>query len=595
MEDFSVFGNSFQTCLSHLEKMFKWCEDTNLCLNWEKSHFMVKEGIVIGHKISKNGIEVDKAKVDAIAKLPHPITVKGICSFLGHAGFYRRFIKDFSKIARPMTRLLEKDTPFFFSKECVKASQTLKRKLTEAPILIAPDWDFPFELMCDASDFAIGAVLGKRQEKHCRPIHYASKTMTEGESNYTTTEKEMLAVVYAFKKFLSYLIMNNSIVYTDHSSLKYLFSKKDSKARLLHWVLLLQEFTFKVIDTKEAENLATDHLSRLENPHQNVLDPKEINESFPLETLNMVSFRGNLSTPCIISGTTPFCSKSVRINSSEDVYMARKPLTFSRLATMNLPGDMILICYDDDEDYTIAITPKEPDNSLSMGDEHLDTIQVMKSNEFIKSSVENLVPNPSEFEGEHECDVHACDDFTTFSNLLFDAGDDFSSSGDESFSDEDVLKKIYSNPLFDEEIISMKIDLHHFNVESDLIESLLNHDSSIISSSLKIDSLLDEFTGELIFLKLIPPGINKTDCDPEKEIRLIKKLLYDNSSPRLPKEFISESSNVAIKSFSPSHIPVEDSDSFMEEIDLSFTPDDPMPSGFEEDDYDYERDIIILA
>nr|GEV28532.1 reverse transcriptase domain-containing protein [Tanacetum cinerariifolium] len=167
------------------EKMLKRCEDTNLCLNWEKGYFMVKE--------------------------------------------------DISKIAKPMTRLLKNDTPFIFSKECVEAFQTLKRKLTEAPILIAPDWDMPFELMCDASDFAI--------------------------------EKEMLAVVYAFEKFRSYLIMNKSIMYTDHSALKYLFAKKDSKARLLRWVLILQEFTFKVIDTKGAENLAADHLSRLENPH----------------------------------------------------------------------------------------------------------------------------------------------------------------------------------------------------------------------------------------------------------------------------------------------------------------------------------------
>nr|GEY09559.1 reverse transcriptase domain-containing protein [Tanacetum cinerariifolium] len=260
MDDFSVFRNSFQSCLSHLERMLKRCEDTTLCLNWEKSHFMVKEGIVLGHKISKEGIEVDKAKVDVITKLPHPKTVKGIRSFLGHTGFYRRFIKDFSKIARPMTRLLEKDTPFLFSKECVEAFQTLKRKLTEASILIAPDWDMPFELMCDASDFAIGAVLRQRREKKFRAIHYASKTMTEAESNYTITEKEMLAVVYAFEKFRSYLIMNKSIVYTNHSALRYLFAKKDSKARLLRWVLLLQEFTFKVIDTKGAENLAADHL-----------------------------------------------------------------------------------------------------------------------------------------------------------------------------------------------------------------------------------------------------------------------------------------------------------------------------------------------
>nr|GEU66936.1 reverse transcriptase domain-containing protein [Tanacetum cinerariifolium] len=177
----------------------------------------------------------------------------------------------------------------------------------------------PFGL-CNApgtfqSDFAIGVVLGQRQDKYFRPIHYASKTMIEAESNYTTTEKEMLAVVYAFEKFRSYLILNKSIVYTDHSALKYLFAKKDSKARLLRWVLLLQEFTFKVIDTKRAENLAADHLSRLENTHQNVLDPKKINESFPLETLNMVSFCGNSSTSW----------------SFEGVYTVRKPLTFLRL------------------------------------------------------------------------------------------------------------------------------------------------------------------------------------------------------------------------------------------------------------------------
>ncbi|GJS27256.1 reverse transcriptase domain-containing protein [Tanacetum coccineum] len=250
MDDFLVFGNSFGNCLSRVDKMLQRCEDTNLCLNWEKSHFMVKEGIVLGHKISKNRIEVDKAKVDVIAKLSHPTTVKGVRSFIGHAGFYRRFIKDFSKISRPMTHLLEKNTLFIFSNECIQAFETLKKKLTEAPILIAPDWDLPFELMCDASDFAIGAVLGQRHEKHFRPIHYASKTMNEAKSHYTTTEKEMLAVVYAFEKFRSYLILNKSIVYTDHSALKYLFAKKDSKARLLRWVLLLQEFTFKVIDTK---------------------------------------------------------------------------------------------------------------------------------------------------------------------------------------------------------------------------------------------------------------------------------------------------------------------------------------------------------
>nr|GEZ76885.1 reverse transcriptase domain-containing protein [Tanacetum cinerariifolium] len=263
----------------------------------EKSHFMVKEGIVLGHKISKKGIEVDKAKIKVISKLPHSTTVKGIHSFLGHAGFYRRFIKDFSKISRPMTHLLEKNSPFIFSNECIQAFRTLKGKLTEALILIAPNWDQSFELMCDASDYAIGAVLGQRIEKHFRPIHYAIKTMNQAETNYTTIEKEMLAVVYAFEKFRSYLIMNKSIVYTDHSALKYLFAKKDAKARLLRWILLLQEFDFKVIDTRGIENYAADHLPHLGNPYENIFDPKEINETFPLESLNKVAHK-NPSTPC---------------------------------------------------------------------------------------------------------------------------------------------------------------------------------------------------------------------------------------------------------------------------------------------------------
>nr|GEY04754.1 reverse transcriptase domain-containing protein [Tanacetum cinerariifolium] len=267
------------------EKMLKRCKDTNLCPNWGKSHFMVREGIVLSHKISKNGIEVDKAKVDVITKLPHPTTVK---------------------------------------------------------------------------------VLGQRQEKHFRPRHYASKIMTEAESNYTTTEKEMLVVVYAFEKFLFYLIMNKSIMYTDHSALKYLFAKKASKARLLRWVLLLQEFTYKVIDTKGAENLVADHLSRLENPHQNVLDPKEINESFPLETLNMVSFHGNSSTSWfadfanyharnfVVKGMSSqqknkffkdvkhyFWDDPFLFKICADKVIRRKPLTFSRLATMDPLGDIM--------------------------------------------------------------------------------------------------------------------------------------------------------------------------------------------------------------------------------------------------------------
>nr|GEX27040.1 hypothetical protein [Tanacetum cinerariifolium] len=175
-------------------------------------------------------------------------------------------------------------------------------------------------------------------------------------------------------------------------------------------------------------------------------------------------------------------------------------------------------CCDDDDDHNSSITPNEPVDSLSMGDEHLNTIPATESDEFIKSCVENLVPNPSESEGKNGCDVHAC--FTTFSNVLFDVDYDFYSVDDQPCSDEDVLERIFSNPLFNEEINSTKIDPHHFNAESDLIESLLNHDSFIIYSSSKIDSLLDEFADELTLLKSVPPGIDETNCYPEEEFRV---------------------------------------------------------------------------
>nr|GFA66115.1 reverse transcriptase domain-containing protein [Tanacetum cinerariifolium] len=175
------------------------------------------------------------------------------------------------------------------SKECIDAFNTLKKKLTEAPFLVVPDLNLSFELMCDASDYAIGAVLGQRKSKHFQPIHYASKTMTEAQIHYTTTEKEMLAVVYVFEKFQPYLVLSKSIVYTDHSALKYLLNKQDAKPRLLRWVLLLEEFDITNLDKKESENLAADHLLRLENPHQDVLVNKDINENFPLETLGSLT------------------------------------------------------------------------------------------------------------------------------------------------------------------------------------------------------------------------------------------------------------------------------------------------------------------
>ncbi|XP_017970395.1 PREDICTED: uncharacterized protein LOC108660654 [Theobroma cacao] len=264
MDDFSVFGNNFDDCLLNLARVLKRCEETNLVLNWEKCHFMVREGIVLGHKISSNGIEVDKAKIEAIKKLPPPINVKGIRSFLGHAGFYRRFIKDFSKISKPLCNLLEKDVPFNFDNECLVTFDELKKRLIFAPIIISPDWTFPFELMCDASDYAVGAVLGQRKDKIFHSIYYASKTLNEAQKNYTTTEKELLAVVFTFDKFHSYLVGTKVIVYIDHSAIKYLIAKKDTKPRLIRWIFLLQEFDLEIRDRKGKENQVADHLSRLE-------------------------------------------------------------------------------------------------------------------------------------------------------------------------------------------------------------------------------------------------------------------------------------------------------------------------------------------
>nr|XP_009797491.1 PREDICTED: uncharacterized protein LOC104243910 [Nicotiana sylvestris] len=278
MDDFSVFGCSFDNCLMNLDK------------------------------VSKDGLQVDKVKVEAIEKLPPPISVKGIRSFLGYAGFYRRFIKDFSKISSPLCRLLEKDVAFKFDDSCLKAFEKLKERLVTAPIIIAPDWEQPFELMCDTSDVVVGVVLGQRRNKIFHSIYYASKTLNPAQMNYTVTEKELLAVVWVFYKFRSYLVGTKVTVYTDHSAIRYLFKKKDAKPRLIRWVLLLQEFDLEIRDRKEIENQVADHLSRLEN-RNHVAEGDAIKETFPDEQLLAIT---SSTVPWyadyvnfIVSGVTP--------------------------------------------------------------------------------------------------------------------------------------------------------------------------------------------------------------------------------------------------------------------------------------------------
>nr|GEU65426.1 hypothetical protein [Tanacetum cinerariifolium] len=248
------------------------------------------------------------------------------------------------------------------------------------------------------------------------------------------------------------------------------------------------------------------------------------------------------------------------------------------------------ICYDDDDDeessnslednitfelpsYS-AVTPSEPVDSLNMGDEHLNTILAMESEKFIKSCVENLVPNPSESEGENQCDVPA--GFTTFSNVLFNVDYDFDSSDDQSPSDEDVPEKIYSNPLFDEEIIPMEIDQHSFNAEFDLIESMPNHDSSIIISS-TIDSLFDEFAGELTLLKSIPPGINETDCHHEKETRFAKRFLHIS----MPERHVSPTPHDAMLTRWRSRVASRSSSPTTFTPEIPTAPILPVPSAFD--------------
>ena len=245
---------------------------------------------VTQHMISAARLEVDQAKISIIKNRMPPTTVKGIKSFLGHAGFYRRFIRDFSKIARPLCRLLEKDAKFKFDEFRQRSFEEIRSKLVEAPIMEKPNWDKEFEIMCDAIDYAMGVVLGQRTDKMFKAIYYAIKTFNEAQGNYSTTENEMLAIVFACENFRPYILGSHVIIHTDHTTIKYLIAKKEAKPRMIRWVLLLQEFDLEIKDKKGCDNVIVDHLSRVEKPTVQE-EEKEIAEHFQDEQLFQLSLQ----------------------------------------------------------------------------------------------------------------------------------------------------------------------------------------------------------------------------------------------------------------------------------------------------------------
>ncbi|XP_022873105.1 uncharacterized protein LOC111392056, partial [Olea europaea var. sylvestris] len=194
------------------------------------------------------------------------------------------FMDDFS-VYGPLCKLLQREVSFHFDKDYKKAFESLKELLTSAPIIQPPNWNRPFELMCDASDFALGAILGQRVGKTPHAIYYASRTLNDAQLNYSTTEKELLAVIFALEKFRSYLIGTKVTVFSDHAALKYLLAKKEVKSRLIRWILLLQEFDLEIKDKKGSDNYVADHLSRLIHERETL----PLQESFPDEQLLLVT------------------------------------------------------------------------------------------------------------------------------------------------------------------------------------------------------------------------------------------------------------------------------------------------------------------
>jgi hypothetical protein len=246
---------------------------------------MLTEGIVLGHHISHSGMRVDPAKIYIITQIRIPSSQKEVCIFLGHAGYYRRFILNFTSLATPLFKLLSKEAEFKWDDECQISFEILKQKLSTTPVLRGPNWSLPFHICTDASDTALGAVLGQRENQMPYAIYFVSKNLSPAEVNYTVTEKELLAVVHAINKFRHYITGYQAFVHTDHSSIRFLMNKPVTNPRVTRWILLLQEFNINIIDRPGKDNLVADFLSRMIHLGDNA----PVEDTFPDENLFAIS------------------------------------------------------------------------------------------------------------------------------------------------------------------------------------------------------------------------------------------------------------------------------------------------------------------
>jgi hypothetical protein len=290
MDDFTVYGNTYQEALDNLEKFLIRCQEMNLYLSHEKCKMLLIEGVVLGNHVSSKGIKVDPAKIEVIVIIPPPKTQKEVRSVLRHARYYRQFIENFTKIVSPMFGLLIKDVDFVWIEQCQTAFETMKDKFCMAPVLRGTNWTLPFHISINASNTAIGGVLGQKEDQQSYVIYFVSKNLSLAEINYIVTKKEFLVVFHVINKFHYYITGYEVFLHTDHFFIRFLMNKPITNGRVTRWLLLLQEFNITMLDRPRKENLAANFLSQIKNEDDDI----PIDDSFPDEHI----FSLSINTPC---------------------------------------------------------------------------------------------------------------------------------------------------------------------------------------------------------------------------------------------------------------------------------------------------------